>query len=164
MKLTILSQLGALISFNWHCGGWSPAGSNSARRPMNSLFYLPRVILMMRNLVEWRLAGETEVAGENMPQSHFVHHNSHLTRPGTEPGPPQLGSQRLTAWAMARPITRCFKTTALKDFINKLFICIIPILLVDILANIFLKTPEIYFWNTKKTNYENCTMTSSKYE
>jgi hypothetical protein len=40
------------------------------------------VIMMMENLVEWRLVGETEVLGENSPQRHFVHHKAHLTRPG----------------------------------------------------------------------------------
>jgi hypothetical protein len=25
----------------------------------------------------------------NLPQRHFVHHKSHLTRPGIEPGPPR---------------------------------------------------------------------------
>jgi hypothetical protein len=55
---------------------------------MNGLLYLPRVI-MMENLVQWRLVGETEVLGENLPQRHFVHQKSHLTRPGLEPGPPR---------------------------------------------------------------------------
>jgi hypothetical protein len=37
--------------------------------------------VIVEHLVEWRLAGETEVLGENLPQRHFVHHKSHLTRP-----------------------------------------------------------------------------------
>jgi hypothetical protein len=49
------------------------------------LLYLPRVIVMMENLVEWRLVGETEVLGENLPQSHFLHHKSHLPDTGSNP-------------------------------------------------------------------------------
>jgi hypothetical protein len=33
----------------------------------------------MENLVEWELAGETEVVGENLPQWNFIHHIPHIT-------------------------------------------------------------------------------------
>jgi hypothetical protein len=32
--------------------------------------------MIVEQLVEWRLAGETEVLGENLPQRHIVHHKS----------------------------------------------------------------------------------------
>jgi hypothetical protein len=59
--------------------------------------------MIVEQLVEWRLAREIEVLGENLLQRHFVHHKSHMTRPGLEPRAAAVGSQRLTAWAMARP-------------------------------------------------------------
>jgi hypothetical protein len=43
------------------------------------------VILMMEKLVE-RLAGESEVLGENLSQCRFVHHKTHML-PGREPRP-----------------------------------------------------------------------------
>jgi hypothetical protein len=76
-----------LIFFNSHSGGdWSLYWVHSARRPLNGLLYLARVIMLLENLVEWRLAGETEVPGENLPQRHFVHHKSNLPHPGSKPG------------------------------------------------------------------------------
>jgi hypothetical protein len=36
-----------------------------------------------------KIARETEVLGEKLPQRYFAHHKSHLTRPGFEPGPPR---------------------------------------------------------------------------
>jgi hypothetical protein len=42
--------------------------------------------MMMENLVEWRLAGETEVLGENLSRRHFVNHKFHLPDPGLNPG------------------------------------------------------------------------------
>jgi hypothetical protein len=45
--------------------------------------------MIVEQLVEWRLAGETEVLGENLLQRHFVHHKSHMTRLGIESGLPR---------------------------------------------------------------------------
>jgi hypothetical protein len=46
-------------------------------------------MVIVEKLVEWRLAGESEVLGENLLQRQFVHHKSHMTRPGLETGPPR---------------------------------------------------------------------------
>jgi hypothetical protein len=64
--------------------------------------------VIVEQLVEWRLAGETEVLEENLPQRHFVHQKSHMTRPGLEPRTAAVGSQRLTAWAMAQPLSNTY--------------------------------------------------------
>jgi hypothetical protein len=98
-KLYKLQQITLIFFLNSHSGRWSPSWVHSARRPLNGLLYLPRVIMIMENLVEWRLAVETEV----LPQRHFVHHKSHLTPTRVWTRAAAVGSQRLTAWAMARP-------------------------------------------------------------
>jgi hypothetical protein len=47
------------------------------------------MMVIVKQLEEYRLAGETEILGENLPQWHFVHHKSHMSWPGIEPGTPQ---------------------------------------------------------------------------
>jgi hypothetical protein len=44
--------------------------------------------MIVEKQMECRLAGETEVLAENLPQRHFVHHKSHMSRLGFEPGAP----------------------------------------------------------------------------
>jgi hypothetical protein len=75
---------------------------HTALRPPIGLLLQPRVFMMMEKLVEYWLAGETEVLGENLPQCRFVHHQPHmLARTRTRAA--AVGSQRLTALATARP-------------------------------------------------------------
>jgi hypothetical protein len=47
------------------------------------------MMVIVEQSVEWRVTGETEVLGENLPQRHFAHHKSHMTRPKLEPGSPR---------------------------------------------------------------------------
>jgi hypothetical protein len=46
-------------------------------------------MVIVEQLVEWRLAGKTEEFGENLLRYHFIHHKSHMTWHGLEPGPPR---------------------------------------------------------------------------
>jgi hypothetical protein len=48
----------------------------------------------MENLVEWLLAGETEVLGENLPQCRSVYHKSYVIWPGANLG--HLGGKPAT--------------------------------------------------------------------
>jgi hypothetical protein len=57
--------------------------------------------MMMENLVEWWLAGETEALGENMPQCHFARHKSHINWLGANP----VRCRGKPASAMARPVS-----------------------------------------------------------
>jgi hypothetical protein len=37
------------------------------------------MMVIVEQLVECELEGETELLGENLPQCHFVHHKSYMT-------------------------------------------------------------------------------------
>jgi hypothetical protein len=46
-------------------------------------------MVIVEKLVEWRLVGETEVLGENLPQRHFCpSQNPTWTKPGRRGGKP----------------------------------------------------------------------------
>jgi hypothetical protein len=91
------------LILNSNSGGWSPTGSTQHVGHQLACCTCPPVIMRIENLVEWWLAGETEVLRENLPQCHFVHHKSHMTWPGANRAA-VVGSQQLTAWAMAQPL------------------------------------------------------------
>jgi hypothetical protein len=37
------------------------------------------MMMNVKQSLEWELAEETEIFGENVPQRHFVHQKSHMT-------------------------------------------------------------------------------------
>jgi hypothetical protein len=58
--------------------------------------------------MECRLAGETEVLGENLPNPTFVHHKIPHDKTRVWTRTAAVESRRLTAWAMARPYRSFF--------------------------------------------------------
>jgi hypothetical protein len=44
--------------------------------------------MSVEHSVEWKMAGETEGLGENLPQFYFVHHKSHNSNPSRRSGKP----------------------------------------------------------------------------
>jgi hypothetical protein len=75
-----------------------------ARRPFICLLYLSRVIVRMENLVELRLAGETEVLGRKPAPAPLCPPQIPLNQTQPRTRAAAVGSQRLTAWVMARPL------------------------------------------------------------
>jgi hypothetical protein len=75
-------------------------------------------MVMMENLVEWILAGETEVPGENLPQRRFVHHKFHLPDPGSNPGRRggKPATNRLSYGAALTDIQRCIPSFISSDY------------------------------------------------
>jgi hypothetical protein len=49
------------------------------------------MMMIVEQLLECELTGETKVLGENLLQCHFVHHKSHVTQAAA------VGRRRLTA-------------------------------------------------------------------
>jgi hypothetical protein len=60
------------------------------RQPLTGLLYQPRMIDVDEcgAVGGMRVGRGNRVIGENLPQSHFVHHKPHMTWPGVELGPP----------------------------------------------------------------------------
>jgi hypothetical protein len=56
--------------------------------------------MIVEQSVEW-LTMETEVLGENLPECHIVHHKSHMTWPGLEPGPQRWETINRLSYGMA---------------------------------------------------------------
>jgi hypothetical protein len=71
---------------NSYNGGWRQNWVHSARRPITGLLYLPRVIVRMGNLVEWRLAEESEVFGETSSSVNLSTTYPTWPEPGANPG------------------------------------------------------------------------------
>jgi hypothetical protein len=90
--------------FYLHSGGWSPHWVHSARRPfILGLLYLPRVIVRTENLVEWIGRGNRSTR-RKPARAPLCPPQIPLDQTRARTRAAAVGSQRLTAWAMARPV------------------------------------------------------------
>jgi hypothetical protein len=91
-KTVHATATGTLIYY-WliSCGGVGWDWVHLVRRPLFGLLYQPRIIddVECGAVSGIKLAGETEVLGENLSQCQFVHLKSHVTWPGIEFWPPR---------------------------------------------------------------------------
>jgi hypothetical protein len=117
------------VFFNSHSGGWSPSWVYSARRTLNGLLYLPRVNMMMENLVEWRLAGEPKYSEKTCPSATLSTKNPTWPDPDSNPGCGgwKPATNRLSYGAATIPVSEraktvhaldCSATVTVKGFIS----------------------------------------------
>jgi hypothetical protein len=55
------------------------------RGPLVGLLYQTRMFDEFEAVAEWEFRRESKALDENLPQSHFVRHKSHMTWPAIEP-------------------------------------------------------------------------------
>jgi hypothetical protein len=95
------------IKLNCYSGGVESNWVHSALRPLTGLLCQPRVIMMMEKLIKW-LSGKPKYLEKTCPSATFVHHKIPHDQTRGWSRAAAVGSRRLTACAMARPVQAVF--------------------------------------------------------
>jgi hypothetical protein len=92
------------------------------------------------------LAGEAELLGENLPRRYFVHHNSHLTDPGTN-----------TVRRGGKPGSNRFSYGAATDHLQVVTTINYNSIVISTIYNIMqsLSSPECFHWTFPGNGYNN---------